>query len=884
MSEDENTYVTKRNGTIEELNPDKITRRVRYLIHKDPVLKGLNPVNVMLKTTSKLRRKISTVEIDDFAAEQCANMSIRDNPNYLQLAARISIDNHQKQTLNSFYDKMMLLYLNKDSNGVSAPLISKSFMKFVENNKSLIERIIDYSLDFNLTYFGFKSLFKGYLMNIGKRVIERPQDLFMRVAIHIHMDNGMERIRQTYKNMTNGYFTHASPTLFNSGTLFPQMSSCFLLGLSDKEGEGDSLEGIMQLATNCAKISKRGGGIGIDISALRSDGSLIRSTNGISGGVPRFLPIFNSVGQSFDQGGGKRKGSIAMYLPPHHPDFPVFLTQKLLKTREEIRAKDLYYGAWISDLFMKRFIANDNWSMFDPNKFPELYELYGDEFEKLYTKLENEGLYQKQMKARDIFNIIHHSKAERGSPYICFSDNANKYNNQKNLGTLRCSNLCTEIFEYSNLHETAVCNLASICLNKIIVDSYTEEECDVENRRPLNHEFPVNPKIDIDKLIEITRNIVRNLNIVIDKNHYPTIESSRSNFRHRPIGIGVQGLWDAFMKMRYPFDSPSAKKLNKVIFETIYFAAISESTNLAKKKYLQHVQEIRETGRTEVTVYSNPSEYAHLPPQDRYFTEKVIYEDIASLPKTVGSYPSMLWNGGSPISKGIFNWEMYGLSKDKDVSNMFDWEILREHIKMFGTVNSLLIAPMPTASTSQIMGNNECIEPITSNIYMRNTLAGHFMVINKYLVNDLMSQNMWNDHVVDELLASEGSVQSLDIPEKWKNLYKIAFEIDQKVLIDLAIDRQPFVDQGQSLNLYTPILTKKKFAEWMIHAWKNGLKTGVYYAHTKAGASAKKVTIDVENENKERVFGQVVKTDYKDDDSKLDFLTEKEDACILCSG
>lgn len=879
MNDDENTYVIKRNGKIEELNPDKITRRIRYLIHQEPVIKGLNPVNLMLKVVSKLRREMTTTEIDEFVAEQSANMSVRDNPNYLLLASRIAIDNHQKQTLNSFYDKMQLLYLRKDTQGKPASLISKPFIKFVENNKDFLDDLINYSLDFNLTYFGFKTLFKGYLLKDKDTIIERPQDMFMRVAIQIHyvdtkepeqVKYALERIKETYLNMANGYFTHASPTLFNSGTEYPQMSSCFLLSTAEEDGQGDSLEGIMDIAKSCALISKRGGGIGVDVSSWRSDGSLIRSTNGKSHGISKFLVIYNAVAEAFNQG-GKRKGSFAIYLPPIHPDFPTFLTQKLPETREDLRAPALFYGAWISDLFMERFAKDEIWSFFDPDDYPELYNSYGEEFTKLYLQLERDGKYRKQMKTRDVMKLIYNTKSRKGVPYICFSDRANNLNNQKNLGKIRCSNLCTEIYEYSDLYETAVCNLASLCLNKFIVDA---------NDQTLN-EFPENPTCDLNRLIENVLIIVRNLNNIIDKNYYPTKEAVRSNMRHRPIGIGVQGLWDAFMKMRYPFDSPSAKKLNKVLFEAIYFSALSESTKIAKEIYLKHVKEIKETGKTIVKVYSNPKEHTDKEPSMRYFEELVEYDSVENLPKTIGSYPSMLWNGGSPISRGEFHWEMAGLTSD-DLSGKFDWETLRNHIRTYGTRNSLLIAPMPTASTSQIMGNNECIEPITTNLYQRKVLAGNFLVINKYLVNDLQKEGKWSATIVDELLASEGSVQNMNISDEQKALYKTAYELDQMVLIELASDRQPFVDQGQSLNLYTPRLTEGNFYKWMYSGWKQGLKTGNYYIHTKPGRSAKKITIDVDRETP--TSSNVIKVDYSNDTGNVSFLDEAEDVCVLCSG
>lgn len=894
MSEEENTYVVKRNGTIEELNPDKITRRVRYLIHKEPVLYGLNPVNVMLKVTSKLHQQMSTCDIDEFTAEQAANMSVRENPNYLELAARISIDNHQKQTLNSFFDKMQLLYLRKDVQGKPAPLISKPFMKFVETNKNFLEKLIDYSLDFNLTYFGFKTLLRSYLMKDKDKIIERPQDMFLRVAVQIHMvsekdpelvENALIKIAETYLHMANTNFTHASPTLFNAGTNYNQMSSCFLLSLNDGDYEnksGDSLDGIMDTAKNCARISKRGGGIGVDISSLRSEGSLIRSTNGHSGGSHSFLPIYDAVTRGFNQG-GKRKGSFAFYDTPLKADFRTMMTLKLPETHEDIKTPNLFFGAWIPDLFMERVANNQIWSFFDPDQHPELYDSYGDKFKRLYEKLEKEKQYISQMKARDLWHLVYIAKSRKSTPYICFSDTVNRLSNHINLGVIRCSNLCTEIMEFSNLYETAVCNLASICLSQIITDSYSEEESILpeQERRHLNHQFPVNPKVDLIKLMDIVRIIVRNLNNIIDKNHYPTIETERSNFRHRPIGIGVQGLWDMFMKMRYPFDSPSAKKLNKIVFEAMYYSALSESTKLSRENYLRHCKNIQNNGYTIVKVYSNPKDHLDKSPADRYFVSEEKYTSIEELPKTIGSYPSMLWNGGSPISKGIFHWELFGLSKD-DLCGKFDWETLRNHIKTFGVVNSLLLAPMPTASTSQIMGNNECIEPITSNLYRRKVLAGSFEVINKYLVNDLIKSGGWNSNILDELLSSEGSVQNLNISDEMKTLYKTAFEIDQMVLIDMAIDRQPFIDQAQSLNLYTPKLTEANFNKWMFRAWKGGLKTGNYYIHNKPGVSAKKVTIDVEKDKK--FVGKIIKTDYSEDNAEISFLDKNDDICVLCSG
>ena len=816
----EQTYVISRTGRRKLLDPSKITNRLQQLRDRHPKIPHVNPYNLMLVITRSLSSDITTHQIDEYAANTAASLSLV-NPYYMKLAARIAIDNHQKSTLRSFIDKMKLVYYRKVNNMI-IPLLSKEFMNFVIKHQDFIESIIDYSRDFKLDFFGFRTFQKLYSLKIDGEPIERPQDMFMRAAIAIHMDDipedqmaemnniVYERIADTYNYLSCLQYTNASPMYFNAGSNHTQFSSCFLLG------SHDSCEGIMKTATDTSLISKFGGGIGVHVHNWRGTGAVIRGTNGISSGIVPFLRIYNNVMRAFNQG-GRRMGSAAIYLMPHHPDIMEFLKLKLPGGEEINRAHDLFYAVWLPDLFMERVKDDAIWSLFDPDTTVDLSDFHNDEYRNKYLQLEEEKKYVKQIRAREIWEAIYISNEQRGVPYICFSDTVNRLSNQCNLGTIKSSNLCAEIVEYSDYNEYAVCNLCSISL----------EAC-VKDETNTNHEFPIKPWFDFEHLKNVVKTATTNLNNIIDRNYYPTEETKRSNMRHRPIGIGIQGLANAFMKMRIPFESEPAKQLNKYIMETIYYAALSQSTRLAKLN-----------GK---------------------------------------SYPSMLDGDGAPISKGIFHWELAGL-KEEDLSGMWDWKTLRAHIQKFGVYNSLLVALMPTSSTSQLLGNNECFEPFTSNVYKRKTLAGEYIVINKYLIHDLYKLGMWNDEVSKYLLKYEGSVAGIKgMPKELKQLYKTAWEIDQAVLIDYAADRQPFVDQAQSLNLYVEDLDIGTFNKLMFRAWRKGLKTGKYYLHTRPAIMPQKFTIKpaTDVDNIENVI--IV------DPDTVHITTKLHQSCDLCSG
>lgn len=861
--------VKKRNGSYVPLNPNKITNRLSKLIHQSPDLsKYLKATRVMISVTSKLKNRMTTSEIDEFSAEQAEQMALSNNPIYLQLASRIAIDNHHKKTLNNFHDSMQILYLNKDTNGNVSSMLSVEYMKFVRKHREELSNIIDYSRDFDLTYFGFKTLLRSYLLKTSdQKIIERPQDTFMRTAIQLHMRSGdIKKVKTTYDKISLREFTHATPTLFNSGSKNPQLASCFLVDVHD------SLDGIMNSLKQCATISKTGGGIGISLANLRSDGSLIRSTNGHSSGISKFNKIFNHTALAFNQG-GKRNGSFATYLPLHHPDIKTFLILGNPETPDDIRAVDLNYGVMISDLFMNHVKNKKMWALIDPDTCPELYEAYGEEFVKIYNDCVEAKKYKELVNPRTILDKIYEANQRTGQPYICFTDTINRCNNQSNLGKIKQSNLCTEIYEKTSIHETAVCNLASICLSKCVID----------DNKIKNEEFPVNPKVDLFKLVENVKIITENLNNTIDCMSYPVKEASNSNMRHRPIGIGVQGWWDMCMKMRYPLDSTAAADLNKHVFETILYAALTESLNISKTTYHRHVNEIKTNGFTMVKEYSNPDDNKGKSYELMYNSKLVKYTSVNDLPKTVGAYPSFKWNGGSPLSHGKFHWELAGKTKS-DLCGKWNWEVLRANIMTYGVANSLLVAPMPTASTSQIMGNTECIEPIISNIFTRKVLSGEHIVINKYLINDLLKRNIpWDPTILEKIIANNGSIQSLtELTAEQKSLYRIAFEYDQKVLINLAADRQPFVDQGQSLNWYIQILTKNYFMRLVWHAWKSGLKTCKYYVHQAPAVTAKKFSISHNQEiSGISTFGIV---ECEKNDSKLSLLNPIDNHCLMCSG
>ncbi|WPP52281.1 ribonucleoside-diphosphate reductase subunit alpha [Catalinimonas niigatensis] len=757
--------VIKRDGRRESVKFDKITARIEKLCYG---LDGnhVHPVEVAKKVITGIYDGVTTVELDNLAAETAATLTVK-HPDYAVLAARIAISNLHKVTSKSFSNTMKRLYKYEDpKNGEHAPLISKDTYAVIKKHAALLDSTIIYSRDYNYDYFGFKTLERSYLMKLDGKVVERPQHMLMRVAVGIHGED-IESAVETYNLLSEKWFTHATPTLFNAGTPKPQMSSCFLLTIKE-----DSIDGIYDTLKQCAQISQSAGGIGLSIHHVRATGSYIRGTNGVSNGIVPMLRNFDMTARYVDQGGGKRKGSFAIYLEPWHADVYDFLDLKKNHGKEELRARDLFYAMWIPDLFMKRVESNDEWSLFCPNEAPGLYDSYGDDFEKLYEKYEREGKARRTVKAQDLWFEILESQIETGTPYMLYKDHANRKSNQKNLGTIRSSNLCTEIMEYTSPDEVAVCNLASISLPKFVTED--------ENGKALH--------FDHQKLYEITKVVTRNLNKVIDVNYYPVPEARNSNMRHRPIGIGVQGLADAFIMLKMPFESEEAKGLNKDIFETIYYASMETSMELAEKE---------------------------------------------------GAYQTFK---GSPTSKGIFQFDMWGVTPD---SGRWDWNTLKQKVKKHGIRNSLLLAPMPTASTSQILGNNECFEPYTSNIYTRRVLSGEFVVVNKHLLKDLVDLNLWNESMKNRLISENGSIQNIDdIPQHLKDLYKTTWEISQKVIIDMAADRGAFICQSQSLNIHMQDPNFGKLTSMHFHAWKRGLKTGMYYLRTKAATDAIKFTVD----------------------------------------
>ena len=750
-------YVIKRDGRRESIKFDKITARIQKLCY------GLNPivdpVPVAMKVIKGIYEGVTTIELDNLAAEVAASFTIK-HPDYALLASRIAVSNLHKITNKSFSGTMKALYEYVDPvTGENASLLANDVYEIIEKNAELLDSTIIYDRDFGYDYFGFKTLERSYLLKLDGRIAERPQHMLMRVSVGIHKDDINSAI-ETYNLMSERWFTHATPTLFNAGTPKPQMSSCFLLTM-----KSDSIDGIYDTLKQCAKISQSAGGIGLSINNIRATGSYIKGTNGTSNGIVPMLRVFNDTARYVDQGGGKRKGSFAIYLEPWHADVFDFLDLKKNHGKEENRARDLFFALWVPDLFMKRVEENGDWSLFCPHEAPGLADTYGDEFEALYFKYEKEGKMRKTIKAQELWFAILESQTETGTPYMLYKDACNKKSNQKNLGTIKSSNLCTEIIEYTSPEEVAVCNLASIALPHFVIDG----------------------QLDHQKLFEVTYVITKNLNKIIDRNFYPVEEARRSNMRHRPIGIGVQGLADAFILLRMPFDSNEAKKLNKEIHETIYYASMTASKDLAKVD---------------------------------------------------GAYESY---EGSPVSQGIFQFDMWGVTP----SSRWEWDILKDEVKKHGVRNSLLLAPMPTASTSQILGNNECFEPYTSNIYTRRVLSGEFIVVNKHLLKDLVNLGLWNDGLKNDLIAANGSVQNLDvIPQNIKDLYKTVWEIKQKDLIDMAADRGAYICQSQSLNLFVQNPNFGKLTSMHFYAWKKGLKTGMYYLRTKAATDAIKFTVE----------------------------------------
>jgi len=750
-------YVIKRDGHKEPVKFDKITARIQKLCY------GLNSrvdfTRIAMKVIEGVYDGVSTTELDNLAAEIAATNTTT-HPDYALLASRIAVGNLHKNTKKSFSQTMRDLFEYVDpKTGLNAGLLAQDVMNAVDENAPLLDSTIIYDRDFNFDYFGFKTLERSYLLKLNGQVAERPQHMFMRVAVGIHK-NDMDNVIKTYNMISEGWFTHATPTLFNAGTPKPQMSSCFLLQMQD-----DSIEGIYNTLKQTALISQSAGGVGLSIHNIRAKGSYIKGTNGTSNGIVPMLRVFNDTARYVDQGGGKRKGSFAIYLEPWHADVFDFLDLKKNTGKEESRARDLFYALWIPDLFMKRVKENAEWTLMCPHECPGLCDTWGEEFEALYTKYESAGKGRQTIKAQELWFKIMESQIETGTPYMLFKDAANRKSNQQNLGTIKSSNLCTEIIEYTSADEIAVCNLGSIALPKFIRDG----------------------QFDHHRLFEVTYQLAVNLNRVIDRNYYPVPETRKSNMRHRPIGIGVQGLADAFILLRMPFDSNEARVLNREIFETIYYAACTASKDLAIKDA----------------------------PYETY--------------------------QGSPASKGILQFDMWNVTP----SPRWEWDVLKAEIKQHGMRNSLLLAPMPTASTAQILGNNECFEPYTTNIYTRRTLSGEFIILNKHLMKDLVSLGLWNDDLKNKLIAANGSVQNIvEIPDNLKALYKTAWELSQKTILDMAADRGAFICQSQSLNIFMENANFNKLTSMHFYAWELGLKTGMYYLRTKAATDAIKFTVD----------------------------------------
>lgn len=754
-------YVIKRDGRRESVMFDKITARINKLSYGLDT-NFVDPIKISKRVIEGVYDGVTTTELDNLAAETAASMTPI-HPDYASLASRIAVSNLHKNTDKHFSVVMDRLYnYVNPKTGEKASLIADDVYEVIVDNAELLDSTIIYDRDYNFDYFGFKTLERSYLLKMNGSVAERPQHMYMRVALGIHKGD-IDNVIKTYNRLSEGWFTHATPTLFNAGTPNPQMSSCFLLTTQD-----DSIEGIFETLRQCAKISQTAGGIGLSIHNVRATGSYIRGTNGASNGIVPMLRVFNDTARYVDQGGGKRKGSFAIYLEPWHADIFDFLDLKKNHGKEELRARDLFYALWVPDLFMKRVKEDGDWSLFCPNEAKGLADCYGEVFEDLYTSYEQAGRARKTIKARELWNKVLEAQIETGTPYMLYKDAANSKSNQKNLGTIKSSNLCTEIIEYTAADEVAVCNLASMALPKYITDG----------------------KFDHEALFDATYEVTVNLNRIIDGNYYPVEEARNSNMRHRPIGIGVQGLADAFIMLRMPFDSPEAAQLNSEIFETIYHAALVASKDLAKVE--GHYQ----------------------------------------------TYP------GSPISEGVFQFDMWGVTP----SSRWNWDLLREEIKQYGVRNSLLLAPMPTASTAQILGNNECFEPYTSNIYTRRVLSGEFVIVNKHLMRDLVDLGLWNDTMKQKIIMSNGSIQNIEeIPQDIRDLYKTVWEIKQKVIIDMAADRGAFIDQSQSLNLFMENPNFGKLTSMHFYAWEKGLKTGMYYLRTKAATDAIKFTVVKEN-------------------------------------
>ena len=787
-------YVVKRDGRKEAVKFDKITARIVKMCYGlDPLV---SPEAVAMKVIEGIYAGVTPTVLDNLAAEVAAAKTI-DHPDYALLASRIAVSNLHKETKKTFSEVIEDMYKYIDpKTGQNASLVAEDVYNVIMDNKEALDSSIIYDRDFRYDYFGFKTLTRSYLMKLEGNIVERPQQMLMRVAVGIHKSNIQDAIK-TYNLMSEGWFTHATPTLFNSGTPKPQMSSCFLLTMKE-----DSIEGIYDTLKSCAQISQSAGGIGLAIHDIRATGSYIKGTNGTSNGIVPMLRVFNDTARYVDQGGGKRKGSFAMYIEPWHADVFDFLDLKKNHGKEEQRARDLFYALWIPDLFMKRVKENGDWTLMCPHECPGLSDTHSAAFEELYTRYEREGKGRKTIKAQDLWFKILESQIETGTPYMLYKDAANAKSNQQNLGTIKSSNLCTEIMEYTAPDEVAVCNLASLALPKYVTE---------------------NGSFDHDKLFEVTYQATINLNRIIDENYYPVEEAKNSNLRHRPIGLGVQGLADAFILMGLPFESEEARALNREIFETIYYASMTASKDLAKVE---------------------------------------------------GPYATF---AGSPVSKGIFQFDMWGVTP----TSRWEWDVLKEEVIQHGVRNSLLLAPMPTASTAQILGNNECFEPYTSNIYTRRVLSGEFIIVNKHLLKDLVKEGLWNKEMRQKIMQANGSVQNInEVPQRLKDLYKTAWEISQKAIIDQAADRGAYICQSQSLNIFMENANFGKLTSMHFYGWEKGLKTGMYYLRTKAATDAIKFTVD------KAVIAQpeVSIASIEEQQAAIACSLDNPDACEMCSG
>lgn len=856
-------FVKKREGRLEAVSFDKIYKRLQALgeEHDYPLL--INYHTLAMKLIDQLYDGIPTSKLDELGAEQCASL-ITTHYDYGILASLLLCSNHHKNTSESYLDVVNELYNNVDVHGKHTPLLNDAFYKIVVEHHIEIQNMFDYSKDKLFDFFGFKTLERAYLLRIENSIKERPQHMWMRVALSIHGDN-MPKVRQTYNALSNKLFTHATPTLYNAGTPKQQLSSCYLLAM-----ENDSIGGIYSTLADCAQISKWAGGIGLHVHNIRASGSRIRGTNGTSNGLVPMLRVFNNTARYVDQGGNKRNGSFAIYLSPEHADIEDFLDLRKNHGDEEARARDLFYGLWIPDLFMRRIKEDGDWTLMCPDECVGLNDVYGKEYDRLYERYERENKGRKTIKARQLWFKILESQIETGTPYLLYKDQANKKSNQKNLGTIQSSNLCTEIIEFSDKNETAVCNLASVALNRFV---------DVEQQ-----------KYDYDELGKNVEIVTENLNKIIDVNYYPTNKTRRSNLLHRPIGIGVQGLADTFLLLNLAFESEEAKELNKNIFETIYYHSMKKSYEIAKERnvvmrslygtYKITKEWAFENTSPDCTTYTFNTQNEFVKNVLNFV--KPIYAEFNNLIQdNLGSYSSF---NGSPLSEGKFQFDLWGVQP----SGRYDWDILRQNIRKHGVRNSLLVAPMPTASTSQILGNNECIEPFTSNIYARRTNAGDFIMVNKYLLREMISIGKWNDGVKNSIIRNNGSVQHLDISDEMKAKYKTAWEIKMKNVIDMSRDRGAFVCQSQSLNLWVEEPSFSILTSMHFYAWEQGLKTGMYYLRTRAKAQAQQFTIEPEKK------GRSDEPDESDNDDRNDVDTTTEQGlvnqlenntdCDMCSG